>query len=235
MVMTEIEQNIAAVRKRIKSAAERSGRSENDVTLVAVTKTKPAEAVNEALSCGITIFGENRVQELLSKLPGIHLRDKQAHIIGHLQTNKVRQIIDKVTMIQSVDSIRLAAEIDRQAKLHDLVMDILIEVNIGGEQSKSGIDPAELDGFIQSLDTFEHIRVRGLMAIPPFFENIENSRAYFRKMHNLFIDMKAKNKDNIHMDILSMGMSADFEIAIEEGSNMVRVGTAIFGKRNIVA
>lgn len=228
----EIAQNLDAVRARIEQAAQVSGRSADAVTLVAVTKTMPAEDVNAALDWGVHVFGENRVQELLGKLPDIRMRAGQcAHLIGHLQTNKVRQVIDKVDMIQSVDSVRLAQEIDKQAEKHGKVMDILVEVNIGGEEAKSGVAPAELPALLEALTPFSHLRVCGLMAVPPRCEEKEEVRPYFRTMRKLFIDIASKKSDNKDMHILSMGMSGDFDIAIEEGSTMVRVGTAIFGKR----
>lgn len=229
--MNEIANNIESVRERIARAAIKSGRRAEDITLVAVTKTMPASDVTAALRCGVRVFGENRVQELLAKLPELDMRGRQAHIIGHLQTNKVKSIIDKADMIQSVDSLHLAAEIDAQAQKAGLCKDVLIEVNIGNESSKSGIDPAKLPELLDGMSSFSHIRVCGLMAIPPFAQEKELSRPYFAKMRKLFVDIGEKKTDNINMHILSMGMSSDFDIAIEEGSNMVRVGTAIFGKR----
>lgn len=228
----EIAQNLNAVQARIEQAARVSGRSADAVTLVAVTKTMPAEDVNAALNWGARVFGENRVQELLGKLPDIRMQAGQcAHLIGHLQTNKVRQVIDKVEMIQSVDSVHLAQEIDKQAEKHGKVMDILVEVNIGGEEAKSGVSPAELPDLLDAIAPFSHLRVCGLMTVPPHCTEKEEVRPYFRTMHKLFIDIASKKSDNKDMHILSMGMSGDFDIAIEEGSTMVRVGTAIFGKR----
>lgn len=227
----EIAENIDMVREKITRAAEKSGRKAEDITLVAVTKTMPASDVAAALRCGISVFGENRVQELLAKLPQLDMQGRQAHIIGHLQTNKVKSIIDKADMIQSVDSIHLAAEINAQAQKAGLCKDVLVEVNIGGETSKSGVAVEKLQELLDGISSLSHIRVCGLMAIPPFCHDKEISRPYFAKMHKLFVDIGAKKTDNINMHILSMGMSSDFDIAIEEGSNMVRVGTAIFGKR----
>lgn len=227
-----IPANIETVRARMAAAAGRAGVDVATVELVAVTKTMPAQAVSEALACGVRVFGENRVQELLSKLPEIRLRpDTRAHLIGHLQTNKVRQVIDKVSMIQSLDSVHLAREIDRQAAGVGRMMDVLIEVNVGDETSKSGVRPGDAADFADALSVFPHLRVCGMMAVPPFFEDTERARPYFAQMRKLFIDIGRKKTDNKDMHILSMGMSADFDIAIEEGANMVRVGTAIFGKR----
>ena len=227
----EIGDHIETVQARIKLAAEKSGRKPSDITLVAVTKTMPASDVSAALACGVTVFGENRVQEMLTKLPQLTMRGRQAHIIGHLQTNKVKSIIDKVDMIQSVDSLHLAREIDLQAEKCDRRMDVLIEVNIGGEASKSGVEPDKLPQLLDEIASMKHIRVCGLMSIPPFCEEKELARQYFVKMNKLFVDIGEKKTDNMNMSILSMGMSGDFDVAIEEGSNMVRVGTAIFGKR----
>jgi pyridoxal phosphate enzyme (YggS family) len=227
----EIEANIEVVRARIATAAAKSGRDPSDITLVAVTKTMPAQDAAAALECGIGVLGENRVQELLQKLPELDMQGRQAHIIGHLQTNKVKMIIDKVDMIQSVDSLHLAAEIDRQAAMASRSMDVLCEVNIGGEASKSGVVPEALPELLEGIASMEHIRVCGLMAIPPLLEDKELVRHYFTEMRKLFIDISLKKSDNIIMRILSMGMSSDFDVAIEEGSTMVRVGTAIFGKR----
>ncbi len=224
--------NIEKVRAKIEKAAARSGRNPKDITLMAVTKTMPAEAVAAAFDCGVTLFGENRVQELIEKLPLLDMTGRSAHIIGHLQTNKVKYIIDKVDMIQSLDSLHLAKEIDRQAEKTGKTMDVLIEVNIGREESKSGVLQSELFEFVNYVAEFKHINIRGLMAIPPVEADLEKTRPYFAQIRKLFIDIAAKKSDNINMNILSMGMSSDFEIAIEEGSTLVRVGTSIFGKRN---
>ncbi|MFT8887550.1 MAG: YggS family pyridoxal phosphate-dependent enzyme [Ethanoligenens sp.] len=228
----EIARNLEDVRARIEKAARVSGRSADEITLVAVTKTMPAEDVNAVLACGVRVIGENRVQELLGKLPDIKLGAEQAaHLIGHLQTNKVRQVIDKVDMIQSVDSAHLAQEIDKQAEKCGKIMDILVEVNIGGEEAKSGVPPTKLTALLDEIVPLPHLRVCGLMTVPPRCTDAEAVRPYFRTMRKLFIDIASKKSDNRNMHILSMGMSADFDIAIEEGSTMVRVGTAIFGRR----
>lgn len=227
----QIRKNIAHVRERIAAAAARAGRKPEEITLVAVTKTMPASDVSAAVRCGVGVIGENRVQELITKLPDIEIGKAQVHLIGHLQTNKVKSVVDKVDMIQSLDSLHLATEIDRQAARVGRVIDVLVEVNIGTEESKSGVSPAELGNFLDALSPFSHIKIRGLMAVPPIASENDGNRAYFARMYKLFIDNAEKKSDNIDMKILSMGMSSDFETAIEEGSRMVRIGTAIFGKR----
>ena len=233
--MREIAANIAAVKENIARAARRAGRDPAQITLVAVTKTMPASDINAALRGGAAVIGENRVQELLGKLSDIEPGNQQIHLIGHLQTNKVKAVIAHVDMIQSVDSLHLAREIDRQAQKDGRVMDVLAEVNIGGEESKTGVLPDGLPQLLEGMRELAHVRVCGLMAIPPRDAGPEQTRRYFAQMHNLFLDMKAKKSDNMDMRILSMGMSSDYELAVEEGSTMVRVGTAIFGKRQPTA
>ena len=226
--MSIIEENLHSVEERIAAAAERSGRKREDITLVAVTKTHGVDMMNEAISLGITDIGENRPQEIRDKYP-----DTSAvrwHLIGQLQTNKIKYVIDKVCLIHSVDSVHLMEEIDRHAKKHGLIMDILIQVNISGEESKSGIAPEELDGILKRAAEFDNIRVKGLMTIAPVGDNV-TARLHFNNMNRLYLDTKAKKYDNVSMEYLSMGMSNDFETAIECGSNMVRVGSAIFGSR----
>ncbi len=227
-----IAENIKKVNYRIETAALKSGRKPEDIKLMAVTKTMPAQAITAAFENGITLFGENRVQELLDKLPQLDVSGKSAHIIGHLQTNKVKYIIDKVDMIQSLDSLHLAQEIDCQAEKADKIMKVLVEVNVGRETSKTGVMPEDIPDFIEKVSALPYISICGLMAIPPFNEDKEKVRPYFKQIRKLFIDIAAKKLDNINMNVLSMGMSSDFEIAIEEGATMVRVGTSIFGKRN---
>lgn len=226
-----IAENIQKVREKMAQAAEKSGRNLNEIQLMAVTKTMPAEAISAAFDSGIALFGENRVQELVDKYPKLDMTGRTAHIIGHLQTNKVKYIIDKADMIQSLDSPKLAQEINRQAEKAGKIMNTLVEVNIGREPSKSGVLPENLDEFIESLKQYKNLKVCGLMAIPPFNEDKEKTRPYFVQIRKLFIDIAGKKSDNIDMNILSMGMSSDFDIAIEEGATIVRVGTAIFGKR----
>lgn len=227
-----IESNIEEVRARIRSACERCGRDPEDVTLIAVTKLHEADEMNEAIDCGITDIAENKVQEVLRKYDDV--KPATWHLIGHLQTNKVRQIITKVALIHSVDSLHLAREIDKRAAQNDLVMDILIQVNTAHEDSKFGVDPSEVDGLIEEIaDTCPHVRVRGLMCIAPFEAEPEETRPFFRAAKEIFDRWQAKDPaERIDFRWLSMGMTNDFEVAIEEGSNMVRVGTAIFGSRD---
>lgn len=225
-----IGRNIDTVRQRIATAARKSGRSADDITLVAVTKTVGPEKIMEAVSYGLTEFGENRVQELTQKYD-ILANMCNWHLIGHLQTNKVKYIIDKVKLIHSLDSFRLADEIQKQAFKAGRVVDVLVQINISGEESKFGIAPQHVEEFLREIACKPNIKVKGLMTIAPLVENPEEVRCYFKEMKKIFIDIKRKSIDNICMDYLSMGMSNDFEVAIQEGSNMVRIGSAIFGKR----
>ena len=227
--MNTIQANLEEVNRRITEAAKKSGRERSDITLVAVTKTHPTEMMNTAIECGVTDIGENKPQEVRDKFADV--LPVKWHLIGHLQTNKIKYIIDKVCLIHSVDSIHLMDEIDKQAKKHDIVMDILIEVNISGEESKSGISPSELESLLIHAGTLSNIKVRGLMTVAPKLYNNVTNALHFNNMNRLFIDIKGKKYDNVTMDYLSMGMSGDFEEAIKCGSNMVRVGSAIFGKR----
>lgn len=225
----EFDLNYKNVLKRLDTALEKSGRERQEVTLLAATKTVAVEIINHAIESGITHIGENRVQELLSK--HTLLKPAHNHFIGHLQTNKVKDIIDKVEMIESVDSLRLAREISKQAGKIGITMDILLEINIGGESSKSGFSPEDTENALREITRLPNIAVKGLMTIPPATDLPEEARKYFRNMYKLFIDMRAKNIDNSSMSVLSMGMSNDFDIAAEEGATLVRVGTALFGKR----
>ena len=202
-----------------------------DVTLVAVSKTHPAEMIMEAYDQGVRDFGENKVQELLSKYDDLP-SDIRWHLIGHLQRNKVKYIVDKVWLIHSVDSLKLAETIEEQAVIHGVEVNILIQVNISHEESKFGIDKEELTGLLKAVSALKHVHVQGLMTIAPFTEDPEECRWIFRELKNLSIDIDAMKIDNIRMKILSMGMSGDYKVAIEEGSTMVRVGTAIFGQRD---
>ena len=197
-----------------------------------LTKTVDPVLVNAAIGAGITLLGENKAQELCAKYDSYHKDGVQIHFIGHLQTNKVRQIVDKVSMVESVDSIKLAREIDRHCAAIGKVMDVLLEVNIGREENKTGIFPEFLPALLEEAGKLEHIRVRGLMTIPPVCETEEEVLQYFSQMRQLFIDIKQKKYDNISMEILSMGMSADYLAAVRCGSNIVRIGTAMFGQRN---
>lgn len=213
----------------IKKACERSGRNPEDITLISVTKTHGAELINEAIDAGAKDIGENKAQELCNKYDDV--KPVRWHFIGHLQTNKVKTIIDKVVMIHSVDSDKLASEIDKRAKSSGVVMDILVEINIGMEDSKSGATEEEARDLIKKIrDEYQNLRVRGLMCVPPITDNPENSRKYFKKLKDIFDSIKELSGDE-SFDTLSMGMSGDYEVAIEEGATVVRVGTAIFGAR----
>ena len=224
------DQNYKEITDNIARAAQKSGRQYEDITLLAATKTVDIDVINHAIESGIKFIGENRVQEFLSKYESYNPVHK--HFIGHLQTNKVRDIIDKVELIHSVDSYRLAEEISKQAVKRGKTVDILLEINIGDEQSKSGFSYDEAETAVQKIALLDGIKIKGLMAIPPICEKQEQNRPYFAKMKKLFIDIGSKKIDNSSMDILSMGMSDDYETAIEEGANMVRLGTALFGRRN---
>ena len=227
-----IEDNLRFINDRIAEAAEKSGRTRDDIRLMAVTKTVEPVFINHAIACGIDLIGENYVQELLGKKDFLHLDGVDVHLIGHLQTNKVRQIVGLVDLIQSVDSEALLQKIDSYAEKRGVIQDVLIEVNIGGEEAKSGVDPSALDALLQSASNYPHLHVRGLMAIPPISTESGGNHDYFCAMHQLFIDIGAKKYDNVTMDFLSMGMSDDFEDAIRCGANMVRVGSSIFGARH---
>ncbi|MBN2285394.1 MAG: YggS family pyridoxal phosphate-dependent enzyme [Tissierellales bacterium] len=226
-----LSENIEKLLKSIEETCYACDRKPNSVMLVAVTKTVDPDRISEAVSYGLTELGENKVQELTSKYPLLPNFIKW-HMIGHLQRNKVKYIIDKVKLIQSVDSLKLAEEIDRQSKKNSLKMDILIEVNIGEEESKFGIKPEEALEFALSLQAFQNIRLRGLMTVAPFFEDSERVRPYMKKMQTLFKDLQGMALPQQSIDILSMGMSNDYRIAIEEGSTMIRVGSIIFGERH---
>ena len=228
----DITENIKIIRENISSACQKSNRNENDIKLMAVTKTVEAQYINHAIdNCGIDLIGENRVQEFFLKKDELHLDKCEAHLIGHLQTNKVKQIVPEVSMIQSVDSIKLAKEIGKVSKNINKTTDILLEINIGNEDSKFGIDKSELSEFVYEVSEIEGIKVKGLMAIPPFSDNLQISQTFFANMYTFFIDISSKKIDNISMDILSMGMSNDYVQAILEGANLIRVGSSMFGKR----
>lgn len=222
-----IQENIAAIQQRIQNAAKTAGRDPTSIQCMAVTKTVPVSLVNTALQGEILLLGENRVQEMLQKYSGYHLEQKKLHFIGHLQRNKVKYIIDKVDMIESVDTIELAVEIDKRARQHAKIMPILLQINIGMEKTKSGFNASSIYSAIENLSRLPNLSIEGLMTIPPK-QAIER---YFAEMQNLYIDIKDKYVDNINMHYLSMGMSRDFETAIQYGSNIVRIGTAIFGNR----
>jgi hypothetical protein len=225
-----LKENYMEVERKIETACARSGRSRDELLLIAVSKTKPVEMLQEVYDAGARDFGENKPQEIRDKYPELP-EDIRWHMIGHLQRNKIKYIIDKVCMIHSVDSVRLAEAIDEEAAKHDLVMPILVEVNVAKEASKDGIMPEEAEGFIRQISTLRHIRVEGLMTIAPFVADSEENRVHFRNLKKLYVDIKDKNIDNVNMCNLSMGMTGDYEVAIEEGATMVRVGTGIFGER----
>ncbi len=230
-LLADVEYNFKTIQENIWNAAASVGKSGDDITFLAATKTVEPEIINHAISLGLDHIGENKVQELLSKYDFYNLEKCSLQFIGHLQRNKVRQIIDKVDLIQSVDSAKLADEISQQALKHDLVMDVLVEVNIGKEENKSGVMPEELEDLLWNIANFKGIKVKGLMTIPPICNNTQKIRKYFENMHNIFIDISSKKIDNINMDILSMGMSADYCEAIMEGATMIRVGSSLFGPR----
>ncbi len=228
-----IAENLQTVEKKIRQACEKAGRDRSEVTLVAVSKTKPIPDLEEAYKEGIRIFGENKVQELTDKYEQMP-EDIQWHMIGHLQRNKVKYLIGKTELIHSVDSLRLAEMIEKEAEKKQCVVKILIEVNVAEEDSKFGVHTGEVLPLIQKISTFSHIKICGLMTIAPNVKNPEENRLYFAKLRKLLVDIKGKNIDNINMDILSMGMTNDYEVAIEEGATMVRVGTGIFGVREYI-
>ena len=226
-----VKENLQEVEKKIEEACRRAGRNRSEVTLIAASKTKPVSMLQEAYSAGIREFGENKVQEMMDKydvLPD----DIHWHMIGHLQRNKVKYLMGKAALIHSVDSLRLAEEISAQSVRHQVVTDILIEVNIAGEETKFGTDREEAISLVEEASRLPGIHICGLMTIAPFVENPEDNRTYFRQIRELSVDIAAKKIDNVDMRILSMGMTGDYEVAIEEGATMVRVGTGIFGARD---
>lgn len=224
-------ENYENVQRQIAEACEKSGRDTKDVTLIAVSKTKPVSDIEELYQHGVRQFGENKVQELCEKYEVLP-KDIKWHMIGHLQRNKVKYLIGKVELIHSVDSVRLAQTIEEEAAKKDTVMNILIEVNVANEESKFGLATEETVEMIREIAGFPHIAIKGLMTIAPFVEDEEENRIYFQKLRQLAVDIKAKNIDNVCMDFLSMGMTGDYRVAVEEGASFVRVGTGIFGERN---
>ena len=229
--MSFVGENYLKVLENVKRLCRESGRNESECTLVAVSKTKPVDMIKDAYEAGCRDFGENYVQELVDKIPQLP-DDIRWHMIGHLQTNKVKYIVDKTYLIHGVDSVKLAKEIGKQSVKTGTVSDILLEVNIGNEESKFGFKPDELLSAVSEIASIEGIRVRGLMTSAPICENPEENRVFFRNMKQLSIDIKKQKTDNVYMDFLSMGMSGDYESAIGEGATFVRVGTAIFGERD---
>ena len=226
-----LKDNLKKVEENIQAACDRSGRNRDEVTLIAVSKTKPVEMLQEIYDENIRDFGENKVQELCDKIEKMP-SDIKWHMIGHLQRNKVKYIVGKVALIHSVDSYRLAEEISIQAKKHNTTVPILVEVNIAHEESKFGISEEDAILLVKEISELENIRIMGLMTIAPYVENPEDNRMYFRKIKELSVDINSKNIDNVSMEIISMGMTGDYEVAIEEGATMVRIGTGIFGARN---
>lgn len=229
--MEWIKKNLAEVEERICRACDRADRDRKDVTLIAVSKTKPVEMIEACMEAGIRVFGENKVQELCEKYEALP-KELQWHLIGHLQRNKVKYVTDKAVLIHSVDSIRLAEEISRDAVKKGIFVDALIEVNVAEEDSKFGVKTEETEQLIRDISTLPNIFVKGLMTIAPYTENPEENRPIFRTLKQLSVDIDSKNIDNVSMSILSMGMTGDYEVAIEEGATMVRVGTGIFGERD---
>lgn len=229
---SEVRENLAELRQRLSEEARAAGRDPEEVQLMAVTKTVPPELVNIAWEEGVRLFGENRAQELAEKANSYAFGPENIHFIGTLQTNKVRQIIDKVCCIQSVNSLRLAQEIEKRAAQLGRIMDVLVEVNIGGEETKTGADYGEVMELLEKIAGFSFLRVKGLMCIPPFGREESETEHYFARMHKIFVDIQAQKIDNISMEILSMGMTGDHRLAVRHGANLVRIGTGIFGKRS---
>ena len=227
-----IAENVARIREQMKSAAIAAGRDPKSILLCAATKMNDADAVRQAIAAGVDVCGENRVQELTQKQSQNAYEGAPVHFIGHLQTNKVKQVVGRVDLIQSVDSLRLLEAVQKEAQRQGIRQDILLEVNIGQEESKSGFCAEEIPGLVEQFSSFPNIRLRGLMAIPPISQNSGDNRKFFQKMCALAVDITTKKVDNVCVDILSMGMSDDFVDAIACGSTMIRVGTAIFGRRN---
>lgn len=228
-----ITENLEQVRKNIDEACRMAGRDPKEVTLIAVSKTKPVSMLKEAYDAGARCFGENKVQEIMDKHPQLP-EDIQWHMIGHLQRNKVKYIVDKVSMIHSVDSLRLAQTIEQEAAKHNVCVPVLLEVNVAQEESKFGLKMDEVLPLIETIADFPHIKIQGLMTIAPYVENAEDNRDFFRQLKKLSVDIEAKNINNVSMSVLSMGMTGDYQVAVQEGATMVRVGTGIFGERNYV-
>lgn len=229
-----VAQVIEEIREKMAEACYVGGRAPEEVRLMAVTKTVEPSRVNEAIAAGVTLLGENKAQELLAKYDAYEKEQTEIHFIGHLQSNKVRQIIDKVTMIESLDSLSLAEEIERQCEIRDLHRDCLVEINIGGELTKTGIGPEVVENFLEQIASFRRIHVRGIMAIPPICASQLEKERNFSHLRQVFIDIGSKKIDNTNMEILSMGMSDDYLLAIKHGSTQVRLGTVLFGRRTYI-
>jgi len=226
-----IKENLAIVEEKILAACERAGRGRDEVVLVNVSKTKPIDLLQEGYEAGMRIFGENKVQEIRDKYVGFTPEGIQWHMIGHLQRNKVKYIVDKVDLIHSVDSYRLAEAIQKEAVKVDVTVNVLIQVNMAGEASKFGLTKEEVMTLVKEVSALDRVKIQGLMTIAPFVSDPEDNRLVFRRMRELLIDIKGQNLDNVSMCVLSMGMSGDYEVAIEEGATMIRIGTALFGAR----
>lgn len=229
--LTDIKYNYDFINEKIAEAAMKAGKTRDDITFLSATKTVEPEYINYAISLGLSYIGENKVQELLSKYDQYNLKNCSLQFIGHLQSNKVRQIVGKVDLIQSIDSMKLAKEVSKCSLKNNITSDILVEVNIGKEENKSGVMPEMLEELVEEISTLPAVNVKGLMTIPPICEKKDEIRRYFEKMNRLFLDISSKKLDNVSMDILSMGMSSDYYEAILEGANMVRIGSALFGNR----
>ena len=229
--LTDIKYNYDFINEKIAEAAMKAGKTRDDITFLSATKTVEPEYINYAISLGLSYIGENKVQELLSKYDEYNLENCSLQFIGHLQSNKVKQIVGKVDLIQSIDSIKLAKEVSKCSLKNNITSDILVEVNIGKEENKSGVMPEMLEELVEEISILPAVNVKGLMTIPPICEKNDEIRRYFEKMNRLFLDISSKKLDNVSMDILSMGMSSDYYEAILEGANMVRIGSALFGKR----
>ena len=229
--MSMVVENLAEVEKHICEACARAGRSRDEVTLIAVSKTKPVSMIEELLPGGTRDVGENKVQELVDKYEVLP-KDIHWHLIGHLQRNKVKYVVDKACLIHSVDSMRLAETISEEGVKKGVTVPVLIEVNVAGEESKFGVTLEETEGLVREIAKLPSIQIKGLMTIAPYVEDPEENRVHFSRLKQLSVDIKNKNIDNVSMDVLSMGMTGDYQVAIEEGATMVRVGTGIFGERN---
>ena len=229
-MMNTIKDHLNEVRENIRKACEKSGRSPKEFTLIAVSKTKPLFMLEEAYEAGARDFGENKVQEILEKCPRMP-EDARFHMIGHLQRNKVKQVLPHAVLIHSVDSLRLAEQIDQEAEKLGITAKILLEVNVAKEESKFGMMPEEVPEMVEQISLLPHLQIEGLMTIAPFVDDPEKNRPVFQKLYQLSVDIKKKNIDNVNMSVLSMGMTGDYQVAVEEGATMIRVGTGIFGAR----
>jgi pyridoxal phosphate enzyme, yggS family len=226
-----ITENLSMVENKIAAACKRAGRERDEVKLIAVSKTQPVEAIREAIEYGINSFGENRVQELREKTEIIK-DNLDWHLIGHLQTNKVKFVVGKVSLIHSLENIRLAEALDKEAAKLGITVDVLAEINVAKEASKFGVNPEDAENFIREVSKFPNINIKGLMTVAPYTDISEENRKYFRQLKKIMVDLNSKNIHNVSMNVLSMGMTGDYEVAIEEGATLVRVGTGIFGSRN---